>query len=92
MTAALVRTLPAAGRWIVDTETGVYDLDVDTGRAMFLDMAREAAGHVTHPQPFTFDTVEAEVDGVLIFDAATAPRVYDVVLGFTPQYVDEVTR
>lgn len=80
---ARVNALPSAGRWLVDTESDAYDVDVDARLAVKLNLDAEGRGTVGAPEPFLFDTVECAVGEAMLFDADAAPRATDVVLGIT---------
>jgi hypothetical protein len=83
-----VNALPVSGRFIVDTESDTYDVDVDSRLAVWHDMAREAAGLHTEPRVFLFDTVECSVGEAMVFDADSWPRVTPRVLGITPVHAE----
>lgn len=87
--ATRVNALPSSGRWLVDTVTDTYDVDVDARIAVRLDLDSEGRGMVGAPEPFWFDTVEATVDGPLTFDVdgGAGPMFTDRVLGITPAEV-----
>ena len=90
MTAAVITQLPPFGRWIVDTEFDAYDVDVDTGIAVWIDLASEAEGRHVEPEPFLFDTVECVVGHAMLFDVEDAPRATPIVVGITKAPADEV--
>lgn len=83
--AAKLLTLPTSGRFIVDTEHDMYDVDLDARLAIWHDLATEATGQHVEPEVFLFDNVECVVGDAMMFDVdAVSPRATPIVLGITP--------
>ena len=77
-------TLPTAGRFIVDTLSDEFDVDLDARIAVRAGLDPDSNDpHPHRREVFLFDTVEV-ADGFLLFDAEGAPRAYGYVIGVTP--------
>lgn len=73
MTATPAAFAPGVRHVIVDTETGVYELDLILGRGTYLRIADEGAGSTATPEAFYFDDRHIEC-------AVGAPMHLDITL------------